>query len=263
MSRGCIYSCSYCVETIIQNYYGFKEITSSGTIRKASQYINTKTAKRIFEELSLIHKTYGVTLFRCQDTNFLTMDRGVLHELAELFDESNLDINLYIETRPEGINENSIRLLRRLKVDGIGMGVEISNEKARNDNLNRFVSTEKIVKAFDMLKLAGIKRTAYNIIGLPGEDEESILETIKFNSRLDPDNITVAFYSPYIGTLEQLKSSEDGMFIDYEFDVDGQLRTLTRSTEIHSDLLNFYKKNFTKLVREGLGILPNLKMGEL
>ncbi len=25
ISRGCIYSCSYCVETVIQNYYSFNE----------------------------------------------------------------------------------------------------------------------------------------------------------------------------------------------------------------------------------------------
>ena len=25
LSRGCIYTCSYCVETVIQKYYGFKK----------------------------------------------------------------------------------------------------------------------------------------------------------------------------------------------------------------------------------------------
>ena len=32
-SRGCIYSCEYCVETIIQKYYGFDEITKGGAIK--------------------------------------------------------------------------------------------------------------------------------------------------------------------------------------------------------------------------------------
>ena len=39
-----------------------------------------------------------------------------------------------------------------------------------------------------------------------------ILETIKFNQILDPDNITVAFYSPYIGTKEQDKSTKYDYF---------------------------------------------------
>ena len=37
-----------------------------------------------------------------------------------------------------------------------------------------------------------------------------ILDTIKFNSILDPDNITVAFYSPYLGTNLQVESKEIG-----------------------------------------------------
>ena len=36
----------------------------------------------------------------------------------------------------------------------------------------RFASTSKIVNAFKLLKEAGIKRTSYNIIGLPEQDEE-------------------------------------------------------------------------------------------
>ena len=41
-----------------------------------------------------------------------------------------------------------------------------------------------------------------------------IKESIKFNTLIDPDNITVAFYSPYIGTIEQVKSQELSYFDD-------------------------------------------------
>ena len=37
LSRGCVYACSYCVETTIQRYYGFTEITNQGTIKNASE----------------------------------------------------------------------------------------------------------------------------------------------------------------------------------------------------------------------------------
>ena len=43
---------------------------------------------------------------------FLTIDRIFLKELSELIENLNLDISLYIETRPEGINPNSIKLLK-------------------------------------------------------------------------------------------------------------------------------------------------------
>ena len=32
LSRGCIYACEYCVETVIQSYYGFDEV-AQGTVQ--------------------------------------------------------------------------------------------------------------------------------------------------------------------------------------------------------------------------------------
>jgi len=263
LSRGCVYACSYCVETTIQQYYGFNDTTKQGTIKNANQYLRNKSPERVFKEMKNLYEKFSITLIRCQDTNFLTIDYKVLDRLAELIENSGLPINLYIETRPEGINVSTIKLLKKLKVDGVGMGVEVSSENFRKNNLNRFPAQEKIVEAFSLLRNVGIERTAYNIIGLPNETEDMILDTIKFNSILQPDNITVAFYSPYLGTNLQIESKELGDFENYEFDVDNQLRTVTKSISINKELLNFYKKNFTKLVKEGLENLDELKKSEL
>jgi radical SAM superfamily enzyme YgiQ (UPF0313 family) len=251
MSRGCIYSCNYCVETIIQKYYDFKEFSSkTGAIKNFKSYLRNKSAKKIFEEFTYLNKVKEVKLIRCQDTNFLTNDRNVLLELSNLIDKSDLNIKLYIETRPEGINEKSVELLKKLKIDGVGMGIELADEKFRENELNRFANQEKTLSAFKLLKANGIKRTAYNIIGLPNQNEHSILKTIEFNKTLDPDNITVAFYSPYYGTKSQIDGKEAGIFDDYEFDVDSALRTKSKDTDLLPiDKLKFYKENFVRLVR--------------
>src|SRR5262249_56625150 len=122
---------------------------------------------------------------------------------AEIFDKADLPIQLYIETRPEGINPSSVQLLKRLKVDGVGMGIELSTQQFRESKLNRFSDQPAIERAFRLLRENGIRRTAYNIIGIPDQNEESIIDTIEFNRLLDPDNVTVAFYSPYLGTGQQ------------------------------------------------------------
>tara|TARA_B100001057_G_C22832043_1_gene943765 strand:- start:812 stop:2287 length:1476 start_codon:yes stop_codon:yes gene_type:complete len=252
MSRGCIYSCNYCVETIIQKYYDFTESSpTTGAIKNFKSYLRSKSAKKIFDELEYLNKVKKVKLIRCQDTNFLTNDRNVLLELSDLINKSDLNIKIYIETRPEGINEKSIALLKKLKIDGVGMGVELADEKFRENKLNRFANQEKTLSAFKLLKSNGIKRTAYNIIGLPNQNENSILKTIEFNKLLNPDNITVAFYSPYYGTNSQIDGKEAGIFDDYEFDVDSALRTKSKDTDLLPiEKLKFYKENFTRLVRD-------------
>ena len=163
--------------------------------------------------------------------------------------KSNLNIILYIETRPEGINESSIKLLKKLKVDGVGMGIEISTQDFREEKLKRFADQKKIIKAFRLLRDNNIKRTAYNIIGLPEQNEDSILDTIKFNRLLQPDNMTVAFYSPYIGTAQQIKGNELGYFDDYEYHVDSALRSLSQHSLVDVEKLKFYKKTLSILLK--------------
>ena len=259
LSRGCPFTCSYCVETVIQRYYGFTEATPRGALRGANKFLRHKSAERAFLEISELYHDRGVTLFRCQDTNFLTIHKATLTELADRLEASGLPIHLYIETRPEGISPASIRLLQRLKVDGVGMGIELSTQQFRESELNRFSDQPAIERAFRLLREGGIRRTAYNIIGLPDQTEESILETIEFNRMLDPDNVTVAFYSPYLGTEQQRRGAEKNYFLDYEFDVDSQLRTMTHHELLSAPLLAFYKRNFVRLIREGVESLTALK----
>jgi anaerobic magnesium-protoporphyrin IX monomethyl ester cyclase len=259
MSRGCIYTCAYCVETTIQSYYGFTETSKSGALLKPKRFLRAKSPERIFSEIKDLYENFGVRLFRCQDTNFLTIPSSVLKSIAQMIDSSGMDIKLYIETRPEGINEKSIELLKLLKVDGVGMGVEAAEEDYREISLNRFANQTRIIRAFDLLREANIGATAYNVIGFPNQGEESIINTIKLNIQLNPSNITVAFYSPFIGTNLQRSSADDGLFDRYAYDIDSQLRSLSAEGEEKVDMLGFYKRNFVKLVRDGLDKLPSLK----
>ncbi len=259
LSRGCPFTCSYCVETVIQRYYDLAERTPRGALRQPARYLRNKSAARIFEEISSLYRERGVTLFRAQDTNFLTIERKVLLALAEMVDRADLPIQLYIETRPEGINPSSVQMLKRLKVDGVGMGIELSTQQFRESKLNRFSDQSAIERAFQLLRENGIRRTAYNIIGIPDQNEDSIIETIEFNRRLDPDNVTVAFYSPYLGTSQQQVGTEKNYFLDYEFDLDSQLRTMTRHSVLTPELLAFYKQNFVGLVRDGTSAVDLLK----
>ena len=258
-SRGCPYTCSYCVETVIQNYYGFTDTGNNGVLKQASNYLRNKSAPRVYNEIKKLYEEHGITLFRCQDTNFLSNNRMVLNQLADFIQNDDLPILLYIETRPETINDKNIDLLKRLKVDGVGMGIELASESFRKSNLNRYPSQEKIIKAFTLLNEAGIKRTTYNILGLPNETEEMIIETIEFNRLLQPDNMTVSFFSPYLGTPEQKKAESIGDFSSYEFNMDDQVRTVSKSTKIDKKLLEFYKENFVRLVKNGTDEISMLK----
>jgi len=249
LSRGCPFSCSYCVETVIQHYYGFNKRLKRGLIARAGHYLRHKSARMIFMEMETLVRERAVSFFRCQDTNFLSIHRPVLNDLADLLEASALPVSLYVETRPEGINPDTVSLLKRLKVDGVGMGIELAAQDVRESRLKRYSDQEHIIKAFALLRDYGIKRTAYNVIGFPGQDEASIHQTIELNRMLQPDNITVAFYTPFPGTEMHRSGVDEGCFSDYEFNLDSQLRTVTRHSGLSQQILQYYKENFVRLCR--------------
>ena len=81
-SRGCPFSCDYCVETVIQKYYGFNDKLKNGTVKNVKNYLRNKSSDRIFEELKYLREELGVKYIRCQDTHFLAIRRNVLKEVA-------------------------------------------------------------------------------------------------------------------------------------------------------------------------------------
>ena len=51
-------------------------------------------------------------------------------------------------------------------------------------------------------------------------------------------------------------------FDEYEYHVDGQLRSVSKSTLIEKEVLEFYKKYFTFFVKNGFSELDTLKKKE-
>ena len=95
----------------------------------------------------------------------------------------------------------------------------------------------KFFKGISITKKEKIKSTAYNIIG---ETEAMIINTIEFNRELNPENVTVAYFSPSAGTLQQEKAYDEKSFNKYEFDLDSSYKTLTKSHDMSEQKLNFY-----------------------
>lgn len=262
MSRGCPFTCDYCAEVAIQKYYGFRERGKNGALKEAGRYMRCKSIGRIFEEIKKTHQERNVVFFRCQDTNFLTIPPRVLNGLADKIQGAGLPVFFYVETRPELINPSNVAILKKLRVDGVGMGIETASEDFCATQLHRFCKQSDIIKAFKLLKDAGIKRTTYNVLGFRDQTEEMILDTIRFNRLLDPDNISTSFYSPYIGTAEHQRSVEQGYFAPYEYNLNDGLYSATKSRLVTKEKLQFYRKHFTKLVRGGLEQLADLKEKE-
>lgn len=197
LSRGCYYRCNYCVETAVQDLYGYEPAKSGIVVEKG--YHREKSTDRILNEFKFLKEKFDLEFIRFQDTKFLSMKYEKLKILSEKY-PVEVGLPFYIETRPEDLTEKNVRLLKAMGCVGVGMGLEEGSPEFRKDALNRPVAEKVIVQACKNLKDAGIRATTYNVIGFPGETRSDIMKTIELNRKAKPSSMTIAFYSPYVGT---------------------------------------------------------------
>jgi anaerobic magnesium-protoporphyrin IX monomethyl ester cyclase len=68
----------------------------------------------------------------------------------------------------------------------VAFGVEAGSQRIL-DLIEKNIKMEDIVKAFKLCRKVGIETTAFFMIGLPGQKEEDLKDTIRFAKKLKPD----------------------------------------------------------------------------
>jgi anaerobic magnesium-protoporphyrin IX monomethyl ester cyclase len=187
-SRGCPYLCSYCCNHTIARIYNLK--------RNTPRYRSPESSIREIEWT--IKKFPFIKIIWCLDDTF-GIDKKWREEFCRKYKE-RIGIKLALHMRVNVINEDFIRLLEETGCYRISFGVESGNEHIRNKVMNRQMTNKEITNAFALAKKYGIETNAFNIIGVPGETEETIWDTIRLNRILTPTDSGINIFYPYRGT---------------------------------------------------------------
>jgi len=81
----------------------------------------------------------------------------------------------------------------------IKYGVE-SGVQELLDNVRKGIRLEDTRKAFALMHQVGIDSHAHMMLGIPGETEETIEQTIRFVNEIEPTTVTFGICTPYPGT---------------------------------------------------------------
>ena len=141
--------------------------------------------------------------------------------------------------RANVMDEKFVRLLKAAGCYRISIGVESGNDHIRNDVMNRKMSREQIVNAFALAHARGIETMAINMMGLPGETDEMIWDTIRLNRQIKPTFSGVNIFYPYRGTKLGDRCFDEGL-------VD-ERRYRNFSNERRESVLNFPEAHRRKL----------------
>ena len=199
MARGCHYNCTYCVNNMLRHMY-----------KGLGKYVRTRSIDRTLDEVVHLKDTYGIELLFFIDDNFLGMPQDRFDYFCEQY-KNRVDLPFYIQTRSESVKVGYIHKLKDINISTIAIGVEHGNEQYRKTHMNRMMSNENIVEAFRIVNALGIRTTANIIIGMPGECESIMMDTIKLLKLARPSSVSMNFFTPYRGTKMREVAIEAGM----------------------------------------------------
>lgn len=165
--RGCIFKCRYC-------YYheGYRNV----------RYFSME---RVKQELLLMLRS-GAKIITFVDATF-NADKERMKEICEFISQSNSDnVAFHAEVRAEFVDEETADSLSKANFVYLEVGLQSRNRKALQ-NLNRKTDLAKFKKGVSLLLDKGIKEVELQlIIGLPGDNLSSFLESLQFVLSLEP-----------------------------------------------------------------------------
>jgi radical SAM superfamily enzyme YgiQ (UPF0313 family) len=191
-SRGCPYSCDFCVAPIHQGHK-FRE----------------KSAKALVDEIERGHREFGLTFFYLwADT--ATLNVKTFRAFCDELIARKLPIQWFGNARADNLVDlDFVHLVRQAGCWMLALGIETESEETRKDMMKR-LEGEKIRKAVANMRTAGIKSFAFFIMGYPGDTPASLERTIEYAVDLDPDFANFYPAVPYPGTALHAKAARDG-----------------------------------------------------
>jgi radical SAM superfamily enzyme YgiQ (UPF0313 family) len=192
-SRGCPYTCDFCVAPIHQGHK-FRE----------------KTAKALVDEIERGYRQFGLTFFYLWGDT-VTLNVKSFSAFCEELIARQLPIQWFGNARADNLTDPAfVRRLRQAGCWMLALGIETESEETRKDMMKR-LEGQKIRTALDNMRTAGIRSFAFFILGYPGDTPASLDRTIDYAIELNPDFANFYPAVPYPGTELYTKAKRDGL----------------------------------------------------
>ncbi len=177
-TRGCPYKCIYC-------YHDFM-----------GQKYRHRSPKNIIAEMRVLYDKYSVRYFHFVDDEFCLKKNFVFEFCKAVKEEFDRDVTWGCSGRVNLMTEEMIAAMANAGCVLIGYGIESGSQRML-DVMRKRVTVEQAKEAIRLtVKHMGWADCSF-MIGTPGEDRETIRETVDFCKELDLTPEVIFFATPY------------------------------------------------------------------
>ena len=223
-SRGCPAGCTFCIKHLSYQY----------TVRLRSPEL-------LMQELWQLKKL-GINNVHMY-ADLFTVNRDQVVELCQRMIEENIEIKWTCNSRVDYVDKEMLEMMGKAGCRLISWGIESGSEQILK-NVHKGIKPEDAKQALLWSKEAGIMNWGYFIIGLPGETEDTIRQTIAFAKELPLDIALFHIAAPYPGTPFFLEVVEKGWFrkgVRWE-QIDMDRETVLNYPQLSTEKLIYWQK---------------------
>jgi anaerobic magnesium-protoporphyrin IX monomethyl ester cyclase len=191
-SRGCCFECAFCGSSVI---WGRK--------------VRFRSPENVVDEIDYLVRDFGVREIHFEDDN-ITLKRAHMEQIASLILERRIAISWACPNgvRVESVDRDLLRLMKKSGCYLLAFGIESGNQQIL-DGIKKNISLETAERAVKMAHEEGIMTQAFFILGLPGETEKTVEETLAYAKRLPLDRAQFLLLDMLPGTAlyEEVKGN--------------------------------------------------------
>jgi anaerobic magnesium-protoporphyrin IX monomethyl ester cyclase len=197
-SRGCPIGCTFCA-------------VHSG---RRPRFVS---GPQLYEQFMDLVNNYGADFIFFFDPLFIANPRR-LNEFCERLTKNKVNVQWSCEAHVNYVNKDVLKMMKRAGCHSLNFGIE-SGVQELLDNVGKKSKIEHIEEAVRWTAEAGIEPVGLFMLGLPGEDHEKSLQTIRFAKKLPINHAQFAITVPYPGTALYNQLVSEGKIDDiYNWD---------------------------------------------
>lgn len=169
--RGCPLKCSYCSTPAIEGT-GIRQHSPGAVIGWISHWVDADFKHFVFVD------------------NTFNLPPSYAKALCRMIADHGLDINWFAIVYPKDVDEELAELMARAGCVQVVLGFESGSEGILK-NLRKTYSLEEVRETSERFARHGIKRMGTLMFGAPGENRESVKQSLEFTDSLGLDMVSV------------------------------------------------------------------------
>ncbi len=179
-SRGCPYNCTFCDRSVFGSRY------------------RARSARSVVDEVEMLVEKHHAKEIRFWDDTF-NIDAHRVVQICEEIRTRGIDSQWTCLGRINRMNAEVLNAMAKSGCWQVDYGIESGNQELL-DGISKGLTLDMIRTVTEMTRRAGIRMRGFFMLGLPGETEETMRQTIEFAKTLNLSAAVFHITTPFPGT---------------------------------------------------------------